>query len=47
MLFVSGAVLLLTGLQARTLSPPVGLPADILTAIIGAPWFIWLLVRMR
>ncbi|WP_253192063.1 hypothetical protein, partial [Klebsiella pneumoniae] len=22
-------------------------PAGVLTAIIGAPWFVWLLVRMR
>ncbi|WP_410204887.1 hypothetical protein [Acinetobacter baumannii] len=23
------------------------LPVGVLTAIIGAPWFVWLLVRMR
>ncbi|PLM49967.1 iron-dicitrate transporter subunit FecD, partial [Klebsiella michiganensis] len=34
-------------LLARTLHPPLELPAGVLTAIIGAPWFIWLLVRMR
>ncbi|HFF8546412.1 TPA: hypothetical protein ACGEYL_005284, partial [Klebsiella pneumoniae] len=27
--------------------PPLELPAGVLTAIIGAPWFVWLLVRMR
>ncbi|HIB5752167.1 TPA: hypothetical protein ACWXBI_005464, partial [Klebsiella pneumoniae] len=26
---------------------PLELPAGVLTAIIGAPWFVWLLVRMR
>ena len=38
---------LLADLLARTLHPPLELPAGVLTAIIGAPWFIWLLVRMR
>ena len=42
-----GLVLLLADLLARTLHPPLELPAGVLTAIIGAPWFIWLLVRMR
>ena len=44
---MGGAVLLLADLLARTLRPPMELPAGVLTAIIGAPWFIWLLVRMR
>ncbi|EFO0809816.1 iron chelate uptake ABC transporter family permease subunit, partial [Escherichia coli] len=26
---------------------PLELPVGVLTAIIGAPWFVWLLVRMR
>ncbi|WP_228297373.1 hypothetical protein, partial [Klebsiella pneumoniae] len=26
---------------------PLELPAGVLTAIVGAPWFVWLLVRMR
>ncbi|HHG8772486.1 TPA: Fe(3+) dicitrate ABC transporter permease subunit FecD [Raoultella planticola] len=44
---MGGLVLLLADLLARTLHPPMELPAGVLTAIIGAPWFIWLLVRMR
>ena len=44
---VGGLVLLLADLLARTIHPPMELPAGVLTAIIGAPWFIWLLVRMR
>ncbi|WP_434659182.1 Fe(3+) dicitrate ABC transporter permease subunit FecD [Klebsiella sp. MISC125] len=44
---MGGLVLLLADLLARTLNPPMELPAGVLTAIIGAPWFIWLLVRMR
>ena len=34
-------------LLARIIHPPLELPAGVLTAIIGAPWFVWLLVRMR
>lgn len=44
---VGGLLLLFADLLARTLQPPMELPAGVLTAIIGAPWFIWLLVRMR
>ncbi|MCL6409207.1 iron-dicitrate transporter subunit FecD, partial [Dickeya dadantii] len=45
---VAGAlVLLLADLLARTLNPPMELPAGVLTAIIGARWVFWLLVRMR
>ncbi|MBT9186171.1 Fe(3+) dicitrate ABC transporter permease subunit FecD [Pectobacterium punjabense] len=45
---VAGAlVLLLADLLARTINPPMELPAGVLTAIIGAPWFFWLLMRMR
>lgn len=43
-----GALLLVVAdLLARTIHPPLELPAGVLTAIIGAPWFVWLLVRMR
>lgn len=43
-----GALLLaVADLLARTIHPPLELPAGVLTAIIGAPWFVWLLVRMR
>lgn len=45
---LTGALLLVVAdLLARTLHPPLELPAGVLTAIIGAPWFVWLLVRMR
>ncbi|WP_445495370.1 Fe(3+) dicitrate ABC transporter permease subunit FecD [Photorhabdus sp. SF281] len=40
-------VLLLADLLARTLDPPMELPAGVLTAIIGTPYFFWLLVRTR
>lgn len=45
---MTGALLLVVAdLLARTIHPPLELPAGVLTAIIGAPWFVWLLVRMR
>ena len=46
--FLTGALLLvIADLLARIIHPPLELPAGVLTAIIGAPWFVWLLVRMR
>ena len=42
-----GALLVIADLLARIIHPPLELPAGVLTAIIGAPWFVWLLVRMR
>lgn len=45
---MTGALLLVAAdLLARIIYPPLELPAGVLTAIIGAPWFVWLLVRMR
>ncbi|WOR28402.1 Fe(3+) dicitrate ABC transporter permease subunit FecD [Citrobacter portucalensis] len=45
---MTGALLLvIADLLARIIHPPLELPAGVLTAIIGAPWFVWLLVRMR
>lgn len=44
---IGAFVLTLADLLARIINPPTELPAGMLTAIIGAPWFIWLLVRMR
>lgn len=45
---MTGALLLVAAdLLARIIHPPLELPAGVLTAIIGAPWFVWLRVRMR
>ena len=44
---VGALLLVVADLMARIIHPPLELPAGVLTAIIGAPWFIWLLVRMR
>jgi len=43
-----GASLLLTAdIIARTLSAPAELPLGVVTALLGAPFFIWLLSRQR
>jgi iron complex transport system permease protein len=43
-----GASLLVgADLVARTLVAPAELPIGVLTAIIGAPFFLWLLLRDR
>ena len=43
-----GACLLLTAdLTARTLVAPAEMPIGVLTAIVGAPFFLWLLLRDR
>ncbi|MEM1214502.1 MAG: iron ABC transporter permease [Bacteroidota bacterium] len=43
-----GAIfLVLTDTLARTIIAPAELPIGILTAVIGAPFFLWLLLRQR
>ncbi|SLM63658.1 vitamin B12 ABC transporter permease BtuC [Dickeya aquatica] len=43
---LSGAlVLMLADTLARTLLPVAELPVGVVTATLGAPWFIWLLLR--
>ncbi|MFW5742183.1 MAG: FecCD family ABC transporter permease [Spirochaetota bacterium] len=45
---VLGAILLLLAdLVARTIVAPAELPIGIVTALVGAPFFIWLLLRTR
>lgn len=46
-MLVGAEIMLLADLLARTLRPPVEIPAGVMTAIIGAPWFFWLLMRTR
>ncbi len=52
-LVIPGSALLGAGLTvgadtlARTIAAPAELPVGILTALIGAPFFLWLLVRQR
>lgn len=44
---LGAAFLVLCDLVARTIISPVELPVGIVTAVIGGPFFLWLLVRKR
>ena len=43
--FFGAAFLVICDLIARTVMSPIELPVGIVTAIIGGPFFLWLLVR--
>ena len=44
---LGGALLVLADSVARTVAAPAELPIGIITAIAGAPFFLWLLLRRR
>lgn len=46
-MLLGGALLLLADVAARTLASPAELPLGVVTALIGAPFFIGLLMRRR
>jgi iron complex transport system permease protein len=41
------AFLVAADVVARTAMAPVELPVGIITALVGGPFFLWLLVRQR
>jgi iron complex transport system permease protein len=41
------AFLVAADVVARTVMAPIELPVGIITALIGGPFFLWLLVRQR
>ncbi len=43
--FFGAAFLVLCDVGARTIMPPLELPVGIITALIGGPFFLWLLVK--
>ena len=43
--FVGGAFLVACDVIARTILSPVELPVGIVTAVIGGPFFLWMLIR--
>lgn len=45
--FAGGAFLVMCDVIARTIIAPVELPVGIVTATIGGPFFLWLLIRKR
>ena len=44
---LGGALLVLADSVARTVVTPAELPIGIVTAVAGAPFFLWLLLRRR
>lgn len=44
---VGATFLLLTDTLARTIASPVEIPVGVITALCGAPFFIWLLIRKK
>ena len=44
---LGGALVLLADVLARTLAAPAEVPVGIMTALLGAPFFLWLLVHER
>lgn len=42
-----GLIVLLADLLGRVLFPPIEIPCGVITAVVGAPYFIWLLLRSR
>ncbi|RQW64830.1 Fe(3+) dicitrate ABC transporter permease subunit FecD [Vibrio viridaestus] len=46
-MLVGALLLLVADLCARIIHPPLELPAGILTAMLGAPYFLYLLVRLK
>ena len=35
----------IAGLLARTVAAPAEIPVGLLTSLLGAPWFLWLVFR--
>ena len=44
---LGAALMLLSDLIARTIVAPAELPIGLVTSLIGAPFFLWLLLRRR
>lgn len=45
--FLGASFLVICDIGARTLMAPVELPVGIITAVLGGPFFLWLLIRHR
>ncbi|QBD78365.1 iron ABC transporter permease [Ktedonosporobacter rubrisoli] len=44
---VGGLLVILADLIGRTIFAPIEIPCGVITAAVGAPYFIWLLIRSR
>ena len=45
--FFGAAFLVVCDVVARTVIAPMGLPVGVITAMLGGPFFLWMLVRKR
>lgn len=46
-MFIGALLLLVADMIARTLVAPLDMPVGIVTALLGAPFFIWLLIQQK
>ena len=44
---LGGALAVMADLMARTLVAPAEMPVGLLTSALGAPFFLWLILRVR
>ncbi|WP_201159149.1 iron chelate uptake ABC transporter family permease subunit, partial [Klebsiella michiganensis] len=44
-LLCGAMLLLLADTLARTVAAPAEMPVGLLTSVLGAPWFLWLIFR--
>ena len=44
---LGGALMVLVDLVARIVIPPAELPIGIITAAVGGPFFLWILLKQR
>ncbi|MEM6733629.1 MAG: iron chelate uptake ABC transporter family permease subunit, partial [Myxococcota bacterium] len=46
-LFLGGGLLVVADVLARTLAAPAELPLSVITALVGGPFFLYLIIRSR
>lgn len=46
-LFMGALLLLVSDMLARTIIAPLDIPVGIVTALLGAPFFVWLLIKQK
>lgn len=46
-LFLGALLLLISDMLARTVVAPLDMPVGIVTALLGAPFFVWLLIKQK
>jgi iron complex transport system permease protein len=46
-LFLGALLLLISDMLARTVVAPLDMPVGIVTALLGAPFFVWILIKQK